>query len=80
MMKSEEEGFDYRIHFNEEHVPDGIVWVTKEMTSNLVRFGDIIFLNAQKRKCNTLCWPYIRPVVKTNGNTILCIAECVVTA
>ena len=42
MMKSEEEGFDYRIHFDEEHVLDGIVWVTKEVKLNLIRFGDII--------------------------------------
>ena len=78
MMKSEEEGFDYRIHFNEEHVPDGIVWVTKEMKANLLRFGDVMFLDAQKRQYNKLCWPYIGPVIKTNENQTRCVAESIV--
>ena len=77
-MKSEEEGFDFRIRFNKDHVPDGIVWITKSMRNNLLRFGNIIFLDAQKRQYNKLCWPYIGPVVKTNENEIRCVAESIV--
>jgi hypothetical protein len=78
MIKSEEEGFYYRIHFNEEHVPDGIVRVIKEMKINLLRFGDVMFLDVQKHQYNKLCWPYIGPVVKTNENQICCVADSIV--
>ena len=77
-MKFEEEGFDFRIHFNDDHVPDGIVWITKAMRRSLVQYGDVIFLDTQKRQYNKLCWPYIDPVVKTNKNEIRCIAESIV--
>ena len=77
-MKHEEDGFDYRIHFNEEHVPDGIVWTTKQMKENLIRYGDILFLDSQKRQYNNMCWPYIGPVVKNNENEIRCVAESIV--
>ena len=40
------------------------------MKANLIRFGDVMFLDAQKRQYNKLCWPYIGPVVKTNENQI----------
>ena len=54
-IKFEEEGFDFRIHFNDDHVPDGIVWMTKAMRKSLVRYGDIIFLDVKKRQHNKLC-------------------------
>ena len=76
MMKHEGEGFDCRIRFNEEYVPDTIVWVTKEMKLSSIRFGDIIFL-AQKRQYNKLCWPCIGLVFKTAENQIHCIAESI---
>ena len=34
-IKFEEEEFDFRIHFNDKHVPDGIVWITKAMRKYL---------------------------------------------
>ena len=79
-IKFEEEGFDFRIHFDEDHVHvlDGIVWITKAMRKSLVRYGDIIFLDAQKRWYIKLCWLYIGPFVKTNENEIRCIAESIV--
>ena len=77
-MKFEEEGFDFLAHFNNEHVSDGIVWTTKAMRKSLVRYGDIIFLDAQKRQYDKMCWPYIGSVVETNGNEICCITESIV--
>ena len=52
--------------------------MTSKMRENLIRYGDIIFLDAQKRQYNKLCWPYIGPVVRSNKNRIRCIAESVV--
>ena len=48
------------------------------MRKLLLRFGDILSLDAQKRQFNDMGWPYIGPVVKTNENNIRCVAESVV--
>ena len=47
------------------------------MKMNLLRFGNVMFLDPQKRQYNKLCWPYIGPVVKTNENQIRCVAESI---
>ena len=38
--------------------------MTNEMRQDLIRFGDVIFLDSQKRQYNVANWPYIAPVVK----------------
>ena len=48
------------------------------MRQRLLQYGDIIFLDAQKRQYNKLCWPYIGPTIRTNENTNRVIAESVV--
>ena len=50
------------------------------MNKLLLRFGDISILDSQERQFNNMGWPYIGPVVKTNDNTIRCVAESVVIA
>ena len=69
-MKHEEKGFYYRIHFNEEHVRDEIVWMNKVMKEHLIRYGNILLFDAQKRQYNKIYCPYIGPVVKKNENHI----------
>ena len=49
-MKTESTGFDFRMHFDEEDAPDGIVWMTLTMRRTLLQYGDILFLDAQKRQ------------------------------
>ena len=65
-MKRECVGFDLRVKLDEEDTPDAIVWMTLTMRQNLLQYGDILFLDAQKRQCNKMCWPCIGPVVKTS--------------
>ena len=68
------------MHFDNDDIPDGIVWMSLSMRKLLLRYGDILSLDAQKRQFNNMGWPYIGPVVKTNDNTIRCVAESVVIA
>ena len=78
ILKKYESGFDFRIHFDEDDTPDGIVWMTVHMKKSLLQFGDILFLDAQKRQYNRMGWPYIGPVIKTSEFCVRCVAESIV--
>ena len=47
--KSQCDCFDYRMHFDNDGIPDSIVWISLCMRQLLLRFGDILSLDAQKR-------------------------------
>ena len=69
-LKRQRDGFEYRMHFDNDGIPDGIVWMSLCMRKLLLRYGNILSLDAQKRQFNNMGWPYIGPVVKTNDNKI----------
>jgi hypothetical protein len=69
-------GFDYRIHKDPDGCPDGIVWMTPNMKLNLLQYGKILFLDAQKRQFNTSNWPYIGPAMKDCEERVCVAAEC----
>ena len=46
-----------------------------EVREALVRYGDVIFLEAMKRDYNKPGWPYIGPCVKDNENKVRVTAE-----
>ena len=71
-------GFDFRIRFNKENLPVVIVWITLQMRKQLLQFGDIVFLDSQKRQYNKICGPYIGPVIRTGKNKVRVVAESVV--
>ena len=48
-------GFDFRIRLGEDNVPTGLVWITYHMRKHLLQYGDILFLDTQKRQYNKLC-------------------------
>ena len=73
-------GFDFRIRLDAKHRPNGLVYMTPMMRSNLLRFGDILFLDAQKRGHNSYNWPYIGPVIKDHNLKIGLVAESIVIA
>jgi hypothetical protein len=62
--KSRVPGFDYRVHYDTDGCPNGIVWMTPDMKMNLLQYGKVIFLDAQKRQYNKSNWPYIGPALK----------------
>lgn len=77
-LKLQMTGFDFKIHYNKDDLPDAIVYMTHGMRRNLIRFGDVLFLDYQKRQFNKLGWPYIGPAIMTNNHTIGVTSEAVV--
>jgi hypothetical protein len=75
-MKKNTNGFDFRIHTNENGRPSAIVWITANMRNSWIRFGSTIFLDCMKRKMNDLHWPYIGPVVLDHEFRVQRICEC----
>ena len=71
-------GFDFRIRLDDNHRPNGLIYMTPMMCSNLLRFGDMLFLDAQKRGHNSYNWPYIGPVIKDHNLKIGLVAESIV--
>ena len=69
-------GFDYRVHYDRDGCPDGIVWMTPYMKMNLLQYGKILFLDAQKRQFNKSNWPYIGPALKDCEMRVCLAAEC----
>jgi hypothetical protein len=47
------------------------------MHSDIIRFGNYLFLYSQKRQCNIVGWPYAGPVIKDSEMQVRCIAECI---
>ena len=77
-LKAEMHGFDFKIHYNNDGLPDAIVFMTHGMRRNLIRFGDILFLDSSKRQLNKIGWPYIGPAVMTNEWRVRTVSEAVV--
>ena len=67
----------YRVKYDLNNRPEAICWMLPEMHQDLLRYGDILFLDAQKRDMNKPGWPYIGPVVKDNENKIRVVTECI---
>ena len=77
-LKNTHFSFEYRVHYNKNGLPDGIVWMTLHMRNMLLQYGDILFLDSQNRQFNKLGWPYIGPAIKTSNNKVGVTAESVV--
>ena len=54
-----DEGFTYRIAYNQENKCMGFVIMTAGMRSNFERFSSFLCLDAMKRTTNVHMWPYI---------------------
>ena len=77
-LKKTLNGFDYRIHFNDEGNPDAIIWMTLHMRKQLCQYSSILSLDSQNRQFNKLGWPYIAPAIKTANNKVGVTAESIV--
>ena len=71
-------GFDYRVKYDDENIPEGFVWMTPNMRQNLIRFQDNIYLDAQVRKFNTSGYPYISPIITNKEGLIGQICESLI--
>jgi hypothetical protein len=68
--KAETPGFQFVIDCDEEGMPVCITWVTPRMLRDLLRFSDIICLDAQCRQYNSLHFPYSSNVMVNEENKI----------
>ena len=68
-------GFDYRIHYNDDGVPDGFMWMSPGMRNDLIPFHDIFYLDAQCRQLNKSMFPYISPIVTNSENQLAQTSE-----
>ena len=64
---AEDPGFDFCIHRDQDHNPDGICWILPQMRSDLLWYGTSFFLDCKKTQYNRFGWPYIGPCVKDNN-------------
>ena len=76
-MKLDMASFDFKIYYNKDDLPDAIVFTTHGMRRNLIRFGDVLFLDSQQRYLKN-GWPYIGPIIMTNKNKVGLTCEAVV--
>ena len=75
--KSLTPGLDYRVRYHPlTSKPEALCWMLPEMKVDLIRYGNILFLDAQKRDIKRPGWPYIAPCVKDNENTVRVTSEC----
>ena len=51
-MKVEQHNFDFKIHYGVDGRPDAILYMTAQMKLNLIRYGYVLYLDAQKRPFN----------------------------
>ena len=72
-------GFDFWILKGKAGNPTELLYMTSRMRYNLLRYGNIMFIDGQKRKYNKLNWPYIGPVIKNSDNRIGVTCEAIVT-
>ena len=63
-------GFDYRVHYDNEGLPDGIVWMKPNMRKILLQYGYTFFLDYQIRPFSKLRWTYSGTVVYTNDHKV----------
>jgi hypothetical protein len=60
-----------RVKYDERNGrPKAITWMLLEGREDLVRCGDVLFLDPMKRDCNRPGWPHIGPCVKDNENMV----------
>ena len=72
-------GFDYRVLYSKTGLPTAVMYMTSRLRYNLLRYGNIMFIDWQKRKYNKLNWPYIGPVIKNSDNCIGVTCNAIVT-
>ena len=70
--------FHYVVHYVPDSLPDTIMYMTSEMINNLIRYEDIMHLDAQMRAFNQMCWHYIRIVLMNNLKMICLCCEAIV--
>jgi hypothetical protein len=57
-LKIPNPGLDYRIKYDTYGRPEAVCYILPEMRQDLLRFGNALFLDSQKRQFNYMNWPF----------------------
>ena len=79
-MKSLDRGLSYAIRTDVNGLPDAVLWMTPIMKKRLIRYGNLLFVDAQLRHYNHFGWPYIGMTIKDGNNQIGVCCESIVTS
>ena len=71
-------GTTYAIKYDENKLPEGMMWMTPHMKKRAIRYGDIHFLDAQQRPYTHFGWPYIAVTIKDGNKRINVSCEAIV--
>jgi hypothetical protein len=71
-------GFVFDIHKDEDGCPDRVCWMFNENRQNLLRYGDILFLDMRKTTVNNLGYPYFAITMIDQNRRPVVGLECLV--
>jgi hypothetical protein len=77
-MEESTPGFQHRVKYDVNGIPEGVMYMTPRMRKDLIRYSDLLFLDAQARQFNSSGFPYISPCVTDNENKVAQVAEAIV--
>ena len=69
---------DFRVAYDSDGAPEEILWMTKVMRTNLIRYGDIVSLGMQKRQYNRMGFFFVPQFVKMGRINVAPAAESIV--
>ena len=73
-------GFYYISLYNKTGIPTAVMYMTAIMRYNLLRYGNIILIDSQKKQYNSSGLPYIDPVINNCENKLCVTAEDIITS
>ena len=76
-LKKPNPGMDYRIKLDPYGRPEALCYILPEMRQDLLRFGEALFLDSQKRQFNSMNWPYIGPCIKDQEMKVRVVTESI---
>ena len=79
-MQQVQPALSFCVKYDENNLPEVIMWMSPKMKKRLIRYGDVLFIDAQKREFNHFGWPYIGITVKDGSNQISVCSESIVAS
>ena len=73
-------GFDYRIYYNSEGRPEGLVTMTPSQRYNHIRYGSVCAQDAQEKTRNTYGWRYSSVSGKNNEYRLVNFCDAMMLA
>ena len=66
------------VHYGPDRKPGAVIYMISETINNLIRYENIMHLDAQMRAFNQICWPYIGIALINNLKMICLCCEAIV--